>query len=80
MSLKKVVMSLDSTPESILAELEQGKGVKIDGWLLSDQIGQGVFWLTTPYGNDCCWYELTVEGCKKCLDRIEHQADAEVEF
>lgn len=74
------VMEVGVTPDKVLSALEAGKYVEIDGWGLSDQIGQGVFWLTTPYGIDCMWYELTLAGCKKCLKRIEEHVDEGREF
>ncbi len=76
----KAEMSVEVKPEQLLAALEKGTIVEIDGWVLSDQIGQAVFWLTTPYGIDCCWYELTVAGCQKCLTRIAEHVDDGREF
>lgn len=78
--MKKALMDVDASPEAVLSALEAGKLVEIDGWSLSDQIGQGVFWLTTPYGIDCCWYDLTVAGCQKCLKRIAEHVDEGQEF
>lgn len=78
--LNKTVMEVGVAPDKVLSALEAGKYVEIDGWGLSDQIGQGVFWLTTPYGIDCMWYELTLAGCKKCLKRIEEHVDEGREF
>ena len=56
------------TGQELLEALSSGAGQDVHGWWVS-QDGTEI-WLTNPYGLDCGFYDVSVEGCDSILQRI----------
>lgn len=45
--------------DEAMAHLERGSGVDVKGWCLSRETDNATVWVTSPYGVDVAWFDLS---------------------